>query len=101
MVAEMLLEAFAPMVDAYKRIGDLEAMLKVTTNKELRSILVQQQNAAVDLFTVELDREVDNRLIELMEIARQELTQTEQERERQARQSRHRPQVVLATVAGS
>jgi hypothetical protein len=89
-----LLENFKPMIEAYRHIERLDAMLQQPLSPELHRVTKQMQAEAVEKFLAHLDHEVDLRLVELMDMSRRELAEDIQKR--QAQQARQTPQLLAA-----
>src|SRR5438270_9686638 len=94
MDGSLIIEAYKPMMEAYKRI---EAACKMlgrddVLTPELRRLLKKNLAEAEQQFMACLDQQVDSRLSELMDLARRELAQSEKQERKQKRQ--RMPQLV-------
>ncbi len=92
MDAELVIESYKPMMDAYSKIADCQSVIDHTDNAELKRVMKKVRAEALSEFEQFLDIQVDGRLAELMDIARRELVASEQQEHKQQR--RRTPQLL-------
>ena len=93
MDGSLIIESYREMFEAYKRIDAACALLQQDLSPELRRLFQKQLAEAEAEFMAILDNQVDARLAELMDLARNELARVEV-KQKQSRQRPHTPQLV-------
>jgi len=92
MDAELVIESYKPLAEAYSKIADCQSVIDHTDSAELKRVMKKVQSGALSEFEQFLDIQVDGRLAELMDIARRELVASEQQEHKQQR--RRTPQLL-------